>query len=79
MVYKYIQLLILNKNNMGLFNGLLETAVSPIRTVTKTVDKAINEDWDDKDFISLGASKIVKAVGEEAEEIENKFKDEKSL
>lgn len=58
---------------MGIFDKLLELAVSPIKIVTKTVDKAINDDWDDVDIFSLGTKKILDSMGEEVSEINNKF------
>ncbi|MEI7578572.1 MAG: hypothetical protein WCJ58_00875 [bacterium] len=60
---------------MGFFRGLGELVISPVRIVTKTADSMINDDWDDVDILSLGTSKIIKSVGEEAEDIEDAFDD----
>ena len=60
---------------MGFFDGILEVAISPIKVVTKTVDSAINDDWEDIDVFTLGASKVVKSVGAEAKDINDKFDD----
>ena len=60
---------------MGFFDGILEVAISPIKVVTKTVDSAINDEWEIEDVCTLGATKVLKSVGKEAKDINDKFDD----
>ena len=60
---------------MGFFSGLIETAVSPIKIVTKTATKVFDEDWEIKDALTCGLTKVLEAAEEEIEEIEDEFND----
>ena len=61
---------------MGVFNGLMETAISPLKVVTKTTNKMLNEEWKDKDILSLGSTKVIDATKEEVKEINDKFEED---
>jgi len=58
---------------MGFFSGIIETAVSPIKIVTKTATKVFDEDWEMKDALSCGLTKVLEATEEEIEEIKDEF------
>lgn len=65
----------LNYKTMGLFSGLTELAISPIKIVSKTFDNVINDDWEAEDAFTLGLTKVAKAVKDEAKEIDNSFEE----
>lgn len=60
---------------MGFFSGLVETAFTPVRIVTKTADKVFNEDWEVEDALTLGATKVLKATSEQVDDIKDSFDD----
>lgn len=60
---------------MGFFSGLVETAFTPVRIVTKTADKVFNEEWEVEDALTLGATKVLKATSEQVDDIKDSFDD----
>ena len=58
---------------MGIFKGLGEVLISPIKITTKTVDKVFNEEWGGLDICTLGISKVAKSIGDTAKEIDEGF------
>lgn len=61
---------------MGFFSGLIETVASPIKIVSKTATKVFDEDWETKDALTLGATKMLEATEEEIEDIKDAFDDD---
>ena len=66
-------LITLNIKTMGFFSGLVETAFSPVKLVTKTTTKVFDEDWEIKDALTCGLTKVLKAAEEEVEDIKDAF------
>ena len=60
---------------MSFFSGLVETAFSPVKLVSKTASKVFEDDWEIEDALTLGATKVLKAAEEEIEEIKDAFDD----
>lgn len=60
---------------MGFFSGLVETAFSPIKVVAKTTTKVFDEDWEIKDAMTCGLTKVLEAVEEEVDDIKDAFDD----
>ena len=54
---------------MGFFSGIIETALSPIKIATKTATKVFDEDWEVKDALTCGLTKVLEATEEEIEDI----------
>ena len=61
---------------MGFFKGIGELIVSPVRVVTKTANNVVNKEWSELDACTFGVTKVLEAIGEEAEEIEEAFEDD---
>lgn len=60
---------------MGFFSGITELALSPVKIVTKTAEKVFLEDWEAKDALTLGATKVLDATKDQAKEIDDSFDD----
>lgn len=58
---------------MGFFSGLIETVASPIKIVSKTATKVFDEDWEIKDAMTCGLTKVLEAAEEEVEDIKDAF------
>ncbi len=60
---------------MGIFSGLTELAISPAKIIGKSVDKALNDDWEIEDALTMGLTKLAQAIKEGAKEIDNSFEE----
>lgn len=60
---------------MGFFSGVTELAFSPVKVVTKTASKVFDEEWEVKDALTCGLTKVLEAAEEEVEDIKDAFDD----
>ena len=61
---------------MGFFSGITELAFSPIKLASKTATKVFDEEWEAKDGLTLGLTKLLEASEEEIDEIRDAFDDD---
>jgi hypothetical protein len=58
---------------MGFFSGITELAFSPVKVVTKTSKKVFDEEWETKDALTCGLTKLLESAEEEVEDIKDAF------
>jgi len=61
---------------MGIFSGITELALSPIKLTSKTATKLFDEEWETEDALTLGITKLFEASEEEIDEIIDAFDDD---
>jgi ferredoxin len=58
---------------MGFFSGITELAFSPVKICTKTAHKVFDEEWEVKDALTCGLTKVLESAEEEVEDIKDAF------